>query len=103
MELPVSESLDPSEEKIEEKSKKVSSTKTRGGLVMQFLTREIKDHSLFSPINFRENVCAIWILLIGKWRKSRNSAKNYSHGLMPYSQRRRRNLSSSSNAATCYP
>jgi hypothetical protein len=63
MKLPLSGSLDPSEGKIEEKLKKVLSIKTVDSLVMQLLRPEVKDRSLLSPINFREKVREIRILM----------------------------------------
>jgi hypothetical protein len=63
MKLPASGSLDPSEGKIEEKLKKVLNIKTVDSLVMQLLRPEIKDRSLLSPINFREKVREIRMLM----------------------------------------
>jgi hypothetical protein len=63
MKLPASGSFDPSEGKIEEKLKKVLSIKTVDSLVMQLLRPEVKDRSLLSPINFREKVREIRVLM----------------------------------------
>jgi hypothetical protein len=78
MKLPSSGSLDPSEGKIEEKLKKVLNIKTVDGLVMQLLRPEIKDRSLLSPINFREKIREIRLLMNDK----RGKKQEFSEELM---------------------